>query len=399
MDIQAPPSYEYVEPPSYTAHSNIASTSHAVSPTRPEQDYRYKGDNLVLCLGPKRFGIIRPTYGWNDDIIGHVLIKRNIKKVKSIKVHIEGTMVVGLSEGGFLVDQKRVSVLKASQTLLEISEGQQDITCMEGLLYPFTFPLPSYVTGGMEPLPPTSSVIHMGMTASVTYFIKVEMIRNGKLRANERTFTSSPGQFGNAFSNDEKYEEPGSVVLNQWQAFDILPKIPSDTVPLSPCSLQVSLHLRKPLVYASDSSFPFRIELVSPDIDPLLALFSNLAIDLIRVTTISMGNRWTVRETVVGQGRTQHIEETPRQKIIYGEVTCSDQGESSWRAEHIDVKHLLKIKLSPRANSPSLSKSLPIFSHYVSVVMRTHLRDETDIHDTRLPALSRLPRQFLGITP
>ncbi|GJJ15860.1 hypothetical protein Clacol_010138 [Clathrus columnatus] len=181
MDIQAPPSYEYVEPPPYAAHVNTASSPPAISPPQPELEHRYKGKNLVLCLGKNRFRTLIPVYRQNEHITGHVLIKRNIKKVKSIKVHIKGISVVRSSKGG----SQQVSILEASQTLLEPLEGQQDITCMEGL-YPFTFTLPSYVTGGMEPLPPSASFIHGGITTNVIYVIRVEMIRNGKFRANER---------------------------------------------------------------------------------------------------------------------------------------------------------------------------------------------------------------------
>ncbi|GJJ15859.1 hypothetical protein Clacol_010137 [Clathrus columnatus] len=191
IDIQAPPPYEYVDPPSYTARVNTASSppasSPAVSPTRPTIERCYKGKNLVLCLEQNRLRTLFPIYGLSEDITGHVLIKRSIKKVKFIKVHIEGfegISVVGSSGGGSRVNKKWVAVLKASQTLLEAPEGHRDITCMEGL-YPFTFTLPSYVTGGTEPLPPSVSFIRGGMTTDVIYFIRVEMIRNGRLRANE----------------------------------------------------------------------------------------------------------------------------------------------------------------------------------------------------------------------
>lgn len=103
-------------------------------------------------------------------------------------------------------------------------------------------------------------------------------------------------------------------------------------------SPSLQLHLRKPLIYASNFPFPFRIEIDSPGIDPLLSLFSDLKVDLVRVTTLAIGNRWTVRENIVGEGKTKRIEETPLHKTWYGEVMCSDRGESSWRAEHIDVR-------------------------------------------------------------
>lgn len=183
MDAQAPPSYDYVEPPSYAFE---ASSSRGVPPVQPEQEYRYKGDHLILSLGPKRLGVLRPTYGWNDDLTGHVIVRDKIKKVRCIRIQVEGHLTAGISEGGFLIEQKRITILGASQTLLETPEGEEDTTCLGGTQYPFTFPLPSYVTGGMEILPPTSSVIHLGMTVNVMYTIKVEMIRNGKLRANER---------------------------------------------------------------------------------------------------------------------------------------------------------------------------------------------------------------------
>lgn len=189
MDVleAPPPSYEFAsELPSYTLEANNPPSSIELPRTQFEHEYRYKGDNLTLCLGSKRLGVFRPTYGWNDEISGYVFVRSNIKKVKSIILHIEGTLVAGISEGGFLVDQKRTTVLKASQTLVQASEGSEDVTCIKGTQYSFTFPLPSYVTGGSEFLPATSSVIHAGMTVNVTYAVKVEMIRNGKLRANER---------------------------------------------------------------------------------------------------------------------------------------------------------------------------------------------------------------------
>ena len=188
MDV-APPSYALSTAlPSYTEAA--AGPSYSISPpsssqqTTAHEEYVYKSGGLSLNLGPKRCGLVQASYGWNDTVEGTVTIKKNTKGVQSVTVHIEGEITTGVSERGFLVEQTKKKILHMSQILFQVSPGEEFPA--GGAQYRFSFPLPTYVTGGREHLPPTCSLTHAGMAGNVTYSVRVEMLRKGKLRANER---------------------------------------------------------------------------------------------------------------------------------------------------------------------------------------------------------------------
>ena len=185
----APPSYTDAGLPDYSQnaqpneHSIVINASQSTSQPALEE-YQYKNGRLVLNLGPKHPRLFRPAYGWNGLVEGYVQVKKKTTNVQSIVVTIQGEVTTGLTERGFLTDQTRTIVLRTSQTLFDDSSGEQ--FPINGEHYTFSLPLPSYVAGGTDPLPPTFSVMSTGLAADVTYFIKVEMIRKGKLRQNER---------------------------------------------------------------------------------------------------------------------------------------------------------------------------------------------------------------------
>jgi Arrestin (or S-antigen), N-terminal domain len=188
MDV-APPSYAAPNLPVYSQspHPEEIRVTASQSTSHPEEEYQYKNGHLILNLGPKRWRIFRPAYGWNGLVDGYVQIKANTKKVRSIVATIQGQVTTGVSERGFLSDQTRTVVLRASQTLFDSSSGEQ--VPKDGARYAFSFALPSYVDGGSDPLPPSFSTVRMGLAAEVTYFIKVDLIRKGKFRQNERSET------------------------------------------------------------------------------------------------------------------------------------------------------------------------------------------------------------------
>ena len=186
----APPSYTdanlpgYLENPGPNERCITADASQNVS--QPGEVYQYKNGKLILNLGPKRAGLFRPAYGWNGIVDGYVQIKKNTKHIRSIVATIQGEVTTGLSERGFLSSQNRTIVLQASQTLFDSLSSEEQVP-NGGARYPFSFALPSYVAGGSHPLPPSFSALHMGLALDVTYFIKVEMIRKGRLRQNGRS--------------------------------------------------------------------------------------------------------------------------------------------------------------------------------------------------------------------
>ena len=185
----APPPYPAANPPGYSENFRLNERSIAADPSQnapqPAEDYQYTNGNLILNLGRKRPELFRPAYGWNGVVDGYVQIKKNTKSVRSIVATIQGQATTRLSERGLLSDQKQTIVLQASQMLFDSSSGEQDPK--GGTRYAFSLVLPSYVAGGSDSLPPSFSALHMGIAVEVTYFIKVEMIRNGRLRQNERS--------------------------------------------------------------------------------------------------------------------------------------------------------------------------------------------------------------------
>lgn len=184
MDL-APPSYApSLAPPNYSVAAGPSNTP--VDPAqRSPAEYVYKTSHLTLNLGPRRFGLIRPSYGWNDLVEGFVQVKKNTSSAQSIVVRVEGEITTGTSERGFLVEHDKKTILRMSKTLFESTPEQPSVP-QEGVQYRFSFPLPSYITGGSDALPATSSLWYSGMAANITYYVWVEMIRKGRLRSNER---------------------------------------------------------------------------------------------------------------------------------------------------------------------------------------------------------------------
>lgn len=189
--MEVPPSYGSDSLPDYSSNAyhierSVTSTVALSRTSQPQaaEEYQYTHGHLIVNLGPKRSRMFRPIYGWNAVVEGYVQIKKKPRNVQSIVATVEGQMTTGVTERGFLLDHNRAFVLQSSQTLFEASSGERAPT--GGERYAFSFALPSYVTGGTDPLPPSFSALHMGLTVDVSYFIKVEMIRKGRLRQNER---------------------------------------------------------------------------------------------------------------------------------------------------------------------------------------------------------------------
>jgi len=408
--MDAPPSYvdsglpPYSDP-SGTPSSRIADGS-VTSVSSPLGDYHYTNGHLTLNLGQRHSGLIRPTYGWNGLVEGYVQVKKNTKGVQSITITIEGDLVIGVSERGFLVDQARTVILRMSHILFQSPSSEGSCPGPSGLRLAFSCPIPSYITGNTLPLPPSIAVLHYGMSGHITYSVKVEMIRKGRLRQNERlktffnylprTFAALPGR---NFMTNEIVEKHGyDDELVPWRTFDVAAKLPQGISPAMMPNLRVTFALSHPMVYASNCPIPFQLDIESGigTTEAVSSLFSALSVQLIRVVTISAGARWVSWEVVVGRDEVCRVDERGDGRTIFGNVICSQDGESSWLVGGLEVKYLLRLKLAPSSDAPSLSYQLPTYSHSIAVVMRTHQQTTAGTEDASLPALSRLPRP-LGI--
>lgn len=72
-------------------------------------------------------------------------------------------------------------------------------------------------------------------------------------------------------------------------------------------------------------------------------LFSTLSVQLIRATTIRFGTKRTEYETLLGGGEIFRVKEDEGEREMFGSVTCSRLGESSWRTDSVTVKVKSKI--------------------------------------------------------
>ncbi|KAF8525992.1 hypothetical protein BU17DRAFT_83496 [Hysterangium stoloniferum] len=404
--MDAPPSYvdsglpQYSDP-SGTPSPRISDSSVTSVPT-PRSDYHYTNGRLTLNLGRRHPGLTRPTYGWNGLVEGYVQVKKNTKSVQSITVTIEGDMITGVSERGFLVDQTRTVILRMSHTLFQSPSSEGSCSGPSGLQISFSCPIPSYMTGGTLPLPPSIAVLYCGMSGHVIYSVKVEMIRKGRLKQNERlktffnyfprTFAALPGS---NFITDEIVGKHGyDDELIPWRTFDVAPKPPQGISPAMIPDLRVTFGLSHPMVYASNSPIPFQLDIESGicTTEAVSSLFSALSVELIRVVTISSGARWVSWEIIIGRDEVCRVDERGDGRTIFGNVICSQDGESSWLVAGLEVKYLVRLKLAPRSDVPSLSYQLPTYTHSVPVVMRTHQQTMAETEDASLPAMSRLLR-------
>ncbi|KAF8589500.1 hypothetical protein K439DRAFT_362484 [Ramaria rubella] len=398
-----PPSYTYPGLPVYSLNalpneSSITNSNVPNSTGHPLQEYQYKSGSLKINLGPKRSGLFRPTYGWNDVVEGYVEVKKNTKKVLSIVVVVEGQVTTGHTERGFLVDQTRKTVFQLSHTLYDSSSGEP--LAIDGVRYSFSFPLPSYCTGGSLPLPPSFSVLRTGIAVDISYFIRVEMVRKGKLRQNERlkaffyylprTYAPSPRSEMSSFEN--RNDKPAIEGQDEWETFRVLPRISQCTVHTAASDLGVWFALPRSLIFALGCTIPFHLTIKShASTEAISALFTTLSVQHVRVTTLRARSRCSTHETVLGGGQVFRIEEQGDERVMWGNVPCSRTGGSSWHADEVEIKHLVRIKLSPRGDVPSLAYTLPGYLLDILITMKTHQQTENGIEDATSPALCLLP--------
>jgi hypothetical protein len=167
------------------------------------------------------------------------------------------------------------------------------------------------------------------------------------------------------------------------------------------------LCLQKPLIYASGSSIPFSLIITSGVVTEAISLLlSSLSVQLIRLTTIRVGVRWIAFETLLGGGDVFRVEESANERSMFGSVTHPHLGESSWRLDSVDVKvrhmllaapcaddgqYIMRVKVSPRSDMPSLATTLPTFMANVPVTMKTHEMSTDGDTDVTTPALCRFP--------
>ena len=80
-----------------------------------------------------------------------------------------------------------------------------------------------------------------------------------------------------------------------------------------------------------------------------------LSVQLIRVTTLQVGTGQTQFETLLGGGVIFRVEERETEKYMFGSVTCSRSGESSWRVTSAGVG--VRFKNPIASHVPSLTIS------------------------------------------
>ena len=96
-----------------------------------------------------------------------------------------GTVVNAVTDRGLTVAQTEKVVVSQTLNLFPSASASSEQVGPSKSRYRFSLPIPSYVQGGTEELPPSFIAYHPRYSSQVKYVIKVDMHKKG-LRIHER---------------------------------------------------------------------------------------------------------------------------------------------------------------------------------------------------------------------
>ncbi|CAE6495479.1 unnamed protein product [Rhizoctonia solani] len=159
---------------------------------------------------------------------------------------------------------------------------------------------------------------------------------------------------------------------------------------LSTTDVQAKIALPSPLVIASGERIPFIITIYSQS-QALAALYTDISLQLVKVTRIKAYEKASLKEVVLAAGEVYDSEEPGNGvQVLRGELGNGVPGsELSWSAAGVvEVRHVIRLSIKPPPCTTALSANLPMFEGMVAVEIMTH-RYTPDL-DAAVPALGMI---------
>ncbi|KDQ20141.1 hypothetical protein BOTBODRAFT_41364 [Botryobasidium botryosum FD-172 SS1] len=365
--------------------------------TTDPDEFTYKSKHLVLNLGARQW----PTDG---KVEGWITIK-NVQHTKLVTVRVEGEVLTTINERGLPVAHTRLAFLSLSKTIY----NARDSSASSGSPIPFSFVLPMSTQQGTSRLPPSCSLFLPGASAEVRYRVKVEMVRKG-LRFNQsiktkilylpKTTSPRPKYLAPPPEDpDAELRSPGYEESTQWTIVDVPPTYPNTKGPTNKTPVSAQLLLPYPTIYPAHRPIPIVVTLTSPS-PVLLALLSNITLQLVVTTKMCTRGNTCARERVIGTGRVTASEEHGL-KLFRGAVSGGNEGgEMSWKIDgYAEVKYAIRLIIRPPPEARSLDGALPYFTHTQTIQLTTHEQEsegaESEAEAEVTPALGLLGPAYI----
>ncbi|KAJ1306559.1 hypothetical protein OPQ81_007560 [Rhizoctonia solani] len=365
-------------------------------PTNLPDQYVFRSQRIKLDLGTRIWPTCTPCFGSMGVIQGTVSVT-SLDHVKRLTVTVEAVVKSSFMERGVLAGHIE-SVLFQRSVTLYVNESR---TSEAALYYPFSINLPATCDKGTNALPPSFVCYLPGVSAEIRYRIRVDMSRSGLRRRESlvvpilylpRSHTPPTPQNISLFSDQTSLlpDSQGMKELHLAPKSIIKPKKSDKSKATSTSDVQAKISLPFPLVAASGDRIPFVITVYSQS-QALAALYTDISLQLVKVTRIKVYEKSSLKEVVLAAGEVYDSEELGNgMQILRGELGNGVPGaELSWSAAGVvEVRHMIRLSIKPPPCTAALSANLPMFEGTVAVEIVTHRN--TPEFDAGVPALGMI---------
>jgi len=321
-------------------------------------EYITSSKGILLNLGPKQWPTQAPCYPRGGVVEGYVDLQC-LKTVTKIDVKLCGILINSLTERGLAMGQIERELVSTTENLYtETSTTDSSGSHRFG----FSIPIPQFVQGSTEPLPPSFAAYHPRVTSQVKYVIKVDVTRRGLRR--HSTLKSIIYHLPTSFSNLPRFPIPVNQAPIQLPVED-----------KGSSRITAELHLPQPKVYPSSAPIPWTLTLTSLNAPFASRLLSqNVNVELIKSVALNVGGNRSTRESVLGQGEVWAMDQREEGTfVMHGTVQGGKQGaEYSWHIPNaISVRFMIRVTIRPSRDN-GVSVPLPTIRHEESVTITTH---------------------------
>ncbi|CAE6443007.1 unnamed protein product [Rhizoctonia solani] len=365
-------------------------------PTNLPDQYMFQSQRIKLDLGARIWPTRTPCFGYTSAVEGRVSVT-SLEHVKRLTVTVEAMVKSSFMERGVLAGHIESTIFQRAVTLYTNSPRSAEAT----LHYPFSISLPTTCDKGMNPLPPSFVCYLPGVSAEVRYRIRIDMSRSGLRRRESlivpilylpRSYTPETPRGIPLFNDQASLLSRGQDMqeLHLTPKSILGPKKANKSKGLSTADVQAKISLPSPLVAASGERIPFIITIYSQS-QALAALYTDISLQLIKVTRIKAYEKTSLKEVILAAGEVYDSEELGNGvQVLRGELGNGVPGtELSWLAAGVvEVRHVIRLSIKPPTCTTALSTNLPMFEGVVAVEILTHRY--TPEFDPTVPALGMI---------
>ncbi|THH10988.1 hypothetical protein EW146_g8197 [Bondarzewia mesenterica] len=373
---------EFVSSPPYSSSASeserviqatpIASTSARTLTDDPQPSscthFFYKFNVLEINLGRKLWGLSMSAYGFNDIVNGTVQLLRECTHVVQLTATLQGKVnVTSVTRG--MVEEVTSVVVVSDKVDIPGPRTPVGAYYLTDHLYTFSIPFPSYVKGGMSPLPPSYAVWTPGVSCDVSYVLKIDVFRKGMRRHEEKSIPLLylPKSWPPRLPFPEGGLDSGTFDGGMITTIPLSPKFRGNTVRNNAVeSPSFELSLPANAFVSSGFHLPLKLVINCPEAPALSRLLcQHIEVKLVKQTRLWVkNNRLTGgRETVLSSA-VAVTSDASRE----GQVSCQyllKAGESgkeqTWRVDGaIEISYIVRVSICPPCSSTGF---LPSYSH------------------------------------